>query len=104
ERGAFNFLHSLDRNHTAHVFAASAGNHALAVSYHAKLLGLPCSIVMPRFAPLVKIKSTEEFGARVTLFGNTFDEARIHAQELYANQAKTVCVPAFDHPDIIIGQ
>jgi len=56
ERGARNALLLLDAAQRAHgVVAASAGNHALGLAYHGKLLGIPVTVVMPRFAPLVKV-------------------------------------------------
>lgn len=103
ERGAAHFLAKHAKEHPGTpVFAASAGNHALAVSRHAERLGLPCTIVMPKYAPLVKVQRTRAQGATVVLQGTTFDEARAYAQAAYS--ASATCVPAFDHEDIIAGQ
>ncbi len=104
ERGALNFLLNLKkREKSPSVCTASAGNHALAVSYHSQLLNIPCSLVMPTYAPLVKIKTASHFGAKVTLFGNTFYEAYDHAEAL-AKETGKVFVPGFDHNDVIAGQ
>ncbi|WKZ56414.1 MAG: threonine ammonia-lyase [Bdellovibrionota bacterium] len=104
ERGALNFLLALEADvHARGVCAASAGNHALALSYHAAQLRVPCLIVMPTSAPLVKVQATEKTGAEVILKGTTFDEAYEAALKL-AEERKMQFVPAFDHPLIIAGQ
>src|SRR5262245_63749991 len=64
ERGALNRLLALSAaERSAGVCAASAGNHAQGVAYHAQRLGIPASIVMPRFTPHVKVAQTRAFGA-----------------------------------------
>ena len=68
ERGARNALMLLDDAQKARgVVAASAGNHALGLAYHGKLLGIPVTVVMPRFAPLVKVATCRRLGATVIL-------------------------------------
>ncbi len=74
ERGALNTLLQLDPK-TKGVIAASAGNHAQGLAYHAHRLGIPATIVMPTNTPTVKITQTEGHGANVVLFGDTFDAA-----------------------------
>lgn len=104
ERGALNVLCSLEESAKQRgVCAASLGNHALALSYHAASLKVPCVIVMPSSAPLVKVQRTRDTGAEVVLFGTTFDEAYQHAQKL-AIERGLFFVPAFDHPLVIAGQ
>jgi threonine dehydratase len=79
ERGALNKLAQLTPDERARgVLAVSAGNHAQGVAYHAQRLGIPATIVMPRFAPAVKVENTRRFGATVVLEGDTFDDARTH--------------------------
>ncbi|MCB0328752.1 MAG: pyridoxal-phosphate dependent enzyme [Bdellovibrionales bacterium] len=103
ERGALNFLLQLSpEEKNRGVIAASAGNHALAVAWHAKQLGIPCSIVMPTTAPLVKMKTSSSFGAEVSLVGSALHESYAHALEL-ADQSGQVFVPGYDHPHIIAG-
>ncbi len=85
------------------VCAASAGNHALALSYHAQQLGIPCLIVMPKHAPLVKVQSTKNRGAEVLLDGDTFQESYAIAEKLSRERGR-IFVPPFDHPLIIAGQ
>ena len=71
ERGALNKMAQLTSAERASgVLAVSAGNHAQGVAYHAQRLGLPATIVMPRFAPAVKVENTRRFGATVVLEGD----------------------------------
>ncbi|MCB0318991.1 MAG: pyridoxal-phosphate dependent enzyme, partial [Bdellovibrionales bacterium] len=101
ERGACNFLHLLPADKRKQgVCAASAGNHALALSKYSALLDIPCTLVMPYGAPLVKIESAKAFGADVKLFGETFHHAYEHALTL-SSDLGTTFVPAYDHIDII---
>lgn len=104
ERGVISFLSQLLTQKTrVSVCAASAGNHALALSYYTRSLNIPCTIIMPRRAPLVKVEATEKNGARVILEGESFHEAYAFAQN-FAKQETLIFVPPFDHPDIIAGQ
>jgi threonine dehydratase len=104
ERGALNFLLKLDADKRAKgVCAASAGNHALALSYHSSRLGVPCTIVMPKNAPLVKVETTSRYGAKVILEGDNFDQSYQLAKDL-AKSDRLTFVPGFDHPDIVAGQ
>jgi threonine dehydratase len=104
ERGARNALLLLDDAQKARgVVAASAGNHALGLAYHGKLLGVPVTVVMPRFAPLVKVATCRRLGARVILEGETFDDARRLALDL-AEQEGLNRVHGFDDPRVIAGQ
>lgn len=104
ERGALNKLLSLDADARARgVIAASAGNHAQGLAYHAARLGIPATIVMPRFAPIVKVKQTEGHGAIVLLHGESFDEASAYAHTLAAQRNLTY-VPPFDDPMVMAGQ
>src|SRR6202042_3801235 len=76
ERGALNRILLLsDDEKRRGVIAASAGNHAQAVAYHATQRGVLARIVMPLMTPLVKISATRGFGADVILHGANYDEA-----------------------------
>lgn len=104
ERGARNKLLLLDREQRQRgVIAASAGNHALGLAYHAQLLGIPATVVMPRFAPLMKVSNCRRLGATVVLEGADIAEARARADEIAAEQALTD-IHGYDDPDIIAGQ
>ncbi len=87
ERGARNALLRLAAgSRGAGVVAASAGNHALGLAYHGRLLGIPVTVVMPEFAPLIKITTCRRLGARVVLHGSDFGEARAEAERHVAEQ------------------
>ena len=104
ERGALNKLSQLsDDERRRGVIAASAGNHAQAVAYHGKRLGIPVTIVMPIGTPTVKVTQTEEHGAHVILHGAMFDDADAHAREL-EHRDGLVFVHPFDDAQIIAGQ
>jgi threonine dehydratase len=104
ERGALNKLLSLTPEQRARgVIAASAGNHAQGVAYHARRLGIPSVIVMPRYTPGVKVRHTRAFGAEVVLHGEVFDEARAHAFELAEQRGLTMVHP-YDDEKVIAGQ
>ncbi len=85
------------------VIAMSAGNHAQAVAYHARRLGIPATIVMPVTTPFVKVKATEALGASVVLCGETLVEAQARAETLAAAR-DLVWVHPYDDPQIIAGQ
>jgi threonine dehydratase len=104
ERGALNKLLSLTAEERSRgVIAASAGNHAQGVAYHARRLGIPAVIVMPRYTPAVKVEQTRGFGAEVVLEGEGFDDAGAHATKL-AQQRRLVIVHPYDDEKIIAGQ
>jgi threonine dehydratase len=104
ERGARNALLRLPANARRRgVVAASAGNHALGLAYHGKLLGIPVTVVMPEYAPLIKITTCRRLGATVLVEGRDFIAARARADALAAAHGYTY-IHGFDHPDIIAGQ
>jgi threonine dehydratase len=103
ERGALNTLLQLsDQAKAAGVIAASAGNHAQGLAYHAHRLSVPATIVMPTNTPIVKVTQTQGHGATVILEGDTFDAAYAHARVLEAQCGYTFVHP-FDDPRIIAG-
>lgn len=104
ERGALNFLLGLPPEVRARgVVAASAGNHAQGLAYHASRLGVPATIVMPEDTPFTKITRTEHHGARVVLAGEGFAQARDAALRL-ADETGASFVPPFDDAAIVAGQ
>jgi threonine dehydratase len=104
ERGARNALLLLPADQQQRgVVAASAGNHALGLAYHARLLGIPATVVMPRTTPLTKISNCRKLGATVLLEGANIDEARLHAEQLVKARG-LIYISGFDDPDIIAGQ
>ncbi len=104
ERGARNALELLPpQQRRKGVIAASAGNHALGLAYHAKLLGIPATVVMPRFAPLTKVTNCRRLGANVVLDGSNIGEARRRADQVGTAHGLTY-INGFDDPAIIAGQ
>src|SRR5436305_4382659 len=83
ERGALNKLLQLTAEERARgVIAASAGNHAQAVAYHAKRLGIPAVIVMPEPTPMMKVTQTAGHGAKAVLYGDLFDADYARARKV----------------------
>ena len=104
ERGARNALLLLDSaRREKGVVAASAGNHALGLAYHGKLLGIPVTVVMPETAPLIKITSCQRLGANVQIRGENFAEARAFADSLITSEGLTY-IHGYDDWEIIAGQ
>jgi len=104
ERGAVNLLLQLEPATRARgVIAASAGNHGLAVAFHAARLGIPAVIVMPEWAPLIKVTSSRRYGAEVILHGANYDEAYGRACEVQAERGLAFVHP-FDDERVIAGQ
>ena len=103
ERGALNKLLQLSDSERAQgVVAASAGNHAQAVAYHGRRLGIPVTIVMPVSTPMIKVTQTEGHGANVVLHGERFDDAHAHARELEASKGY-IFVHPFDDVMVMAG-
>jgi len=104
ERGARNALAQLSRDQqNCGVIAASAGNHAQALAYQGSLLGIPATVVMPKFAPLIKVSTCQQLGATVVLHGEGFGEAKARAHEI-AKEKGLAYVDGYDDPAIIAGQ
>lgn len=104
ERGALNKIATLtEEQRRRGVVAASAGNHAQGVAYHATERGIRAVIVMPLTTPLVKVQATQGFGARVVLHGANYDEAYSEARRLCEAEGMEFIHP-FDDPLVIAGQ
>jgi threonine dehydratase len=104
ERGARNALAQLSGDQQKRgVIAASAGNHAQALAYQGSLLGIPATVVMPRFAPLIKVSTCQQLGATVILHGEGFGEAKARAHEI-AEEHGLAYIDGYDDPAIIAGQ
>jgi len=104
ERGARNALSQLSADQKKRgVVAASAGNHAQALAYQGRLLGSPATVVMPKFAPLVKVSNCQKLGATVVLHGRDFSEAKAHAHEI-AKEKSLAYIDGYDDLAIIAGQ
>lgn len=104
ERGARNKILQLTAaERAAGVIAASAGNHAQGVALHASREGVAATIVMPTNTALVKVSATRGYGARVVLYGDSYEDAAREAERLRAEHGMTL-VHAFDDDAVIAGQ
>ena len=104
ERGARNALLQLSpEQKRLGVIAASAGNHALGLAWHGHLLDIPVTVVMPQFAPLIKVARCRQFGATVLLHGDAYDDAFAEAQRLTDERGLSYVHP-FDNLHVIAGQ
>ncbi|MGB5694089.1 MAG: threonine ammonia-lyase [Polyangiales bacterium] len=104
ERGALNrLLDLMPAERKRGVIAMSAGNHAQALAYHGKRLGIPTTIVMPRSTPNAKVEQTRVHGAEVLLHGSQFDETRDFTLAIVRERELTLIHP-YDDPAVIAGQ
>ncbi len=104
ERGALSKIATLTAEQGGRgVVAASAGNHAQGVAYHATQRGIRAVIVMPLTTPLVKVTATRGFGAEVVLHGANYDEACVEATRLCEAEGMTFIHP-FDDALVMAGQ
>ena len=104
ERGALNKLLNLSPEERGKgVVTASAGNHAQGVAYHSQRLGIRAKIVMPVNTPLIKVVSTQNYGAQVILHGETVDDSYELAAEISRSEGLTLLHP-FTDPLVIAGQ
>jgi len=104
ERGALNKLLTLTADERARgVIAASAGNHAQGVAYHAGRHGIRARIYMPLPTPLTKVSSTRAYGAEVVLYGTNYDDAYEKAVEVARLDGLTL-IHAFNDDAVIAGQ
>jgi threonine dehydratase len=103
-RGAYNKLASIPaEKRMGGVVAFSSGNHAQGVAAAARLLGMPCVIVMPQDAPRAKRERTAAFGAEIVLYDRARDDREAIARDIAARRGATL-VPPYDDPLIIAGQ
>ncbi len=103
-RGAANVLRQLAPSDLRRgVITFSSGNHGLALSLAARLMGVPAVVVMPIGAPAVKVEGARSFGAEIVFEGTTTIQRKARAEAIAAERGLTV-VPPFDHEWIIAGQ
>ncbi|CAI5442037.1 unnamed protein product [Caenorhabditis angaria] len=103
ERGArYALLNLSEEVRKNGVYAASAGNHALALSFHGKNLGIPINVVMPKIAPLMKIGRCKDLGANVLVQGEDIGESRDIALRT-AKEKGGIYINGYDHYDILAG-
>jgi threonine dehydratase len=103
-RGAYNRMSSLSAEQRAQgVVAASAGNHAQGVALAAQKLGVKALIVMPRTTPSIKVSAVRDYGVRIKLLGDAYDEAYTWAAK-YAEEKGMTFIHPYDDPLVIAGQ
>jgi len=103
-RGAYNKIANLsDQERAKGVIAASAGNHAQGVALSARKLGIKALIVMPKTTPEIKVRAVKSWGAKIILFGDSYDDACTHAKEIAEEKGMTFVHP-YDDPEVIAGQ
>ena len=103
-RGAYFKCSTLsDEEKTRGLITASAGNHAQGVAYAAQAAGVPATIIMPTTTPLVKVNNTKDYGAKVILHGETFDDAAALAAKMSEEQGLTYVHP-FNDLTVSTGQ
>jgi len=103
-RGAVNCIATLsDDERMAGVIAASAGNHAQAVAWAAREAGIDATIFMPQDTPVAKVEATQNYGARIELGGEMFDDAH-EAARAYADTSGATFVHPFEDVRVIAGQ
>ncbi|KAL4127290.1 hypothetical protein QTP88_011467 [Uroleucon formosanum] len=104
ERGACYALMMLSDEHKRNgVISASLGNHAQALCYHGKRLGVPVTVVMPTVAPIIKIEACRNFGATVIIQGINMKESKHIALKL-SKEKGIIYINGYDHPHIMAGQ
>jgi threonine dehydratase len=103
-RGALSKLAALGDSCAGGVVAASAGNHAQAVAYAARVRGVSCHVFMPESAPIAKVEAARGLGAEVQFVGATVDDALEAAREFAARDERVAFVHPFEDPYVIAGQ
>ena len=103
-RGAYNAIAALPQaQRRAGVVAYSSGNHAQAIAYAAKLLGVPATIVMPKDAPASKLAATRGYGGEVVPYDRYAEDREAIGRRLAAERGLTL-IPPYDHREVIAGQ
>ena len=103
-RGAYYKMSTLtDEERAKGLITASAGNHAQGVAYAAQASGVASTIVMPTTTPLVKVNNTKDYGAKVILHGEVFDESAELAAKLAEEEGLTYIHP-FNDLEVATGQ
>jgi threo-3-hydroxy-L-aspartate ammonia-lyase len=103
-RGAYNAIAALPEDRRrAGVVAFSSGNHAQAIAYAARLLGVPATIVMPQDAPAAKLAATRGYGGEVVLYDRYTDDREAIGRRLAAERGLSL-IPPYDHREVIAGQ
>jgi len=103
-RGAVNKISTLsDEEKRAGVVAASAGNHGQAVAWAAREAGTHATIFVPEDAPMTKVDAARNYGAKVELVGEFFEQS-LEAARAYVEESGATFVHPFEDPLVVAGQ
>lgn len=103
-RGAYFALSQLSDNQRRRgVLTYSSGNHAQALAFAGKLLGVQITVIMPSDAPALKVAATKEYGGEVILYDRDETSREALGSQISSERGLTV-VPPYDHEDIVAGQ
>ena len=103
-RGGYNAIAALSpEQKKAGVVTFSSGNHAQAIAYAGRLLGVPTTIIMPLDAPAAKVAATRGYGAEIVSYDRYTQDRLVIGAELAATRGLTL-IPPYDHADVIAGQ
>lgn len=103
-RGAMNaLLQFSETQKKAGVVAFSSGNHAQAIAFSSKILGIPATIIMPKDAPAAKMAATREYGGNIVEFDRYTEDREKIGKEIAEKNGLTL-IPSYDHPHVIAGQ
>lgn len=103
-RGGYNAIAALSpQQKKAGVVTFSSGNHAQAIAYAGRLLGVPTTIIMPLDAPVAKVAATRGYGAEIITY-DRYSQDRLAIGAELARTRGLALIPPYDHPDVIAGQ
>lgn len=103
-RGGYNAIAALPAaQKKAGVLTFSSGNHAQAIAYAGKLLGVPTTIIMPEDAPVAKVEATRGYGGEIVRY-DRYTQDRLEIGNRIAAERGLALIPPYDHPDVIAGQ
>lgn len=103
-RGGYNAISMLTpERKRAGVLTFSSGNHAQAIAYAGKLLGVPTTIIMPEDAPQAKVEATQGYGGEIVRY-DRYSQDRLEIGNRLAAERGLTLIPPFDHADVIAGQ
>jgi threonine dehydratase len=102
-RGAFNALLTLgEEERRRGVVAHSSGNHAQAVAYAAKILGIRATVVMPETSSRLKMEATKRWGAELVLC-SPYGNARAEVTAGIAREQGYIVIEPYDSAAIMAG-
>ena len=102
-RGGVNLISQLtNEEKSGGVITASTGNHGQSVAYASRIFDVKAIVVMPEKSNPGKVASLKALGAEIVFHGPTFDEARIHCEQLVEQHGYRYVHPG-NEPHLIAG-